>query len=81
MSTDLQPPYGDLPRITGVKVFDQLPETEKPGLSFDHEGRTLWIGKSELERLRKLPTAEEIRNTVGIIKEIMRGASGNHPSL
>ncbi len=59
--------------LSGIAVHRTIPEGHTAGMAFPWEGETFYITQAELDRVRSLPSVEEINRQVAVIQGIMSG--------
>jgi len=55
--------------LSGVTVHRTLPDGEELGAVFVHEGELYCVTQSEVDRIRSMPSVDEIRRQVAAIQK------------
>ena len=59
--------------LTGVAAHRSLPDGEKLGAIFWHDGEKYYVTQAEIDRIKGMPSAHEVRQMIEKVEALMRG--------
>lgn len=61
--------------IGGITAHRALPEGEKIGAIFWHDGEKYYVTQAEIDRVKSMPSTSEVRRMVESVEALMAGDS------